>query len=430
MLNLSKMGVIKNYDSLAKNENRKVALELIESAFASITPDEVFKANFSYENGILKLADQTFDLNQFERVHLIGLGKGSAGYSKLIEEALGEKLTQGFDIDAVESPGFNKVEYTKGTHPLPSQINIDYTKKVLEKTSGLNEKDFVLVVICGGGSAMFEEPLNLSFEKLEKLFKDMLNSGADITEMNIVRKHVSRVKGGNLAKHLHPATVASLIFSDVPGNDLATIASGTTVKDNHTLDEAKAVIAKYNLGEDVTDEDFSETPREDKYFEKVHNILMLSNLTAIHAMQKRAEELGYSTRVWTDHLTGDARETGQKLINEAHPGEILLAGGETTIKITGTGKGGRNQALALCALPYISDNVLLAPFSTDGWDFYEFTGAMVDIETVKKVNDENIDQNAYLSNDDSYGFFEKTGDGILTGKQESNVSDLYIVIKK
>lgn len=424
------MGVIKNYDSLAINENRKIALELIESAFASITPEEVFKTNFSLENDILKLSDESFDLNQFERIHLIGFGKGSAGYCKLIEYSLGEKLTQGFDIDTVESPGFNKVKYTKGTHPLPSQINIDFTKEVLSATENLSEKDLVLVVICGGGSAMFEEPLNLSFERLVKLFKDMLNSGADITEMNIVRKHVSKVKGGNLAKHLYPATVASLIFSDVPGNDLATIASGTTVKDNHSLDEAKAVIAKYNLDADVTDEDFAETPREDQYFEKVHNILMLSNLTAIHAMQKRAEELGYSTRVLTDHYQGDARVTGEKLISEASPGEILLAGGETTIKITGNGKGGRNQALALCSLPYLSEDILLAPFSTDGWDFYELAGAIVDIETVKKVRNGNVDVESYLKDDNSYAFFEKTGDGILTGKQESNVSDLYIVIKK
>lgn len=424
------MGVIKNYESLSTNDNRKLALELIEAAFSSIRPEEIFKKTFSMENNFLKIKDQNFAIDHYERVFLVGLGKGSALMCKIIEEKLGDKLTKGFDIDVVGSPGFSKVEYTKGTHPLPSQVNIDYTKKVLEATTGLNEKDLVLVVICGGGSAMFEDPINLSFERLEKLFKDMLNSGADITEMNIVRKHVSKVKGGNLAKHLYPATVASLIFSDVPGNDLATIASGTTVKDNHTLDEAKAMISKYNLGADVEDDDFSETPREDMYFEKVHNILMLSNLTAIDAMKKKAEEMGKTVRIFTDHLQGDAKVLGKQLLNEAKPGEILLAGGESTIKITGNGKGGRNQALALYALPHITEGVLLAPFDSDGWDFYELAGAIVDIDTINKVKEGNIDVESFLSNDNSYGFFEKIGDGILTGRLDSNVSDLYIVIKK
>ena len=423
------MGFIKNYEALCVNENRKIALELIESAIDSITPEQVFKTNFSITENILKLNDKTFNLDEFDHVFLVGFGKGSALMCKIIEEKLGEKLTAGFDIDVVDSPGFNKVEYTKGTHPLPSQENIKYTKRVLDATSNLTEKDLVLVVICGGGSAMFEAPANLTLERLEKLFKDMLNSGADITEMNIVRKHVSRVKGGGLAKHLFPAKVASLIFSDVPGNDLSTIASGTTAKDSHTIGEAKQILEKYSLLNDINEEDFIETPKEDKYFENVHNILMLSNLTALNAMRKKAEEYGKTARIFTEKLQGNAKELGEKLINEAKSGEILLAGGESTIKVTGNGKGGRNQALALYSLPFINEDVLLAPFDSDGWDFYELAGAIVDKETVKKVKEENINVDEFKKDDNSYAFFEKTGDGIVTGKLESNVSDLYIVIK-
>lgn len=424
------MGFIKNYDSLNSNPLRTIALQLIEAAFASITPPEIFKTKFSFENNLLRISDQTFDTNQFERIHVIGFGKGSAEMCRIIEEKLGDKLTQGFDIDVVDAAPFTKIKYTKGTHPLPSQTNIDYTQQVLSATQNLTEKDLVLVVICGGGSAMFEAPANLSLDRLTKLFSDMLKSGADIIEMNVVRKHVSKVKGGGLAHHLHPATVASLIFSDVPGNDLSTIASGPTVKETHTLEDAKTIVAKYNVQQDLQDTDYAATPTDDTYFANVHNILMLSNLTAIEAMQKKAEELGWKTRVWTDRLQGDAREMGAKLIAETQPGEILLAGGETTLKVTGRGLGGRNQALALCALQLVNEQTLLAPFSTDGWDFYWFAGAIVDNDTAKKVNEQHIDVQEYLDDDNSYGFFERTGDGIKTGKQESNVSDLYIVIKK
>ncbi len=195
---------------------------------------------------------------------------------------------------------------------------------------------------------------------------------------------------------------------------------------------SKRLLKKYQLSEKVqiADDDFTETPTEDKYFEKVHNILMLSNHTALNAMEKKARSLGFNSFVLTDALQGDARELGKKLIDQTPSGQILLAGGESTIKITGTGKGGRNQALALASLPYITEGTIIASFDSDGWDFYELAGAIADQHTLKKIEDLGLDVNDFLKEDNSYGFFEKTGDGILTGKLESNVSDLFIVFKK
>ncbi|HEX7042090.1 MAG TPA: DUF4147 domain-containing protein [Patescibacteria group bacterium] len=422
------MGIIKNYDTLNSNENRKIALELIETAFSSLTPQEIFK-NFLFEDNKLKILEEEFDLSNFDRVFLVGFGKGSAEMSRIIEEKLGDRLTVGYDIDVVDETPFKKIEYTKGTHPLPSQENFDYTAKVIEKLTGLTEKDFVIVVTCGGGSALFEKPNTFSLEEMQKMNKGLLECGATISEMNTIRKHVSQVKGGGLAKILYPASVVNIIFSDVPGNDLSVIASAPLVKDPTTIEEAKEVIKKYNLTI-PTESDLVERPKEDKYFEKVKNILMLSNLTAINAMAKKAEELGFTPRTLTDRLQGDARVTGEKLINETHSGEILLAGGETTMKVVGRGLGGRNQALALFSLPFLDENTLLVSFSTDGWDFYWFAGAMVDKDTKKKIKEMNIDVNEYLDDDNSYGLLERIGDGIRTGKQESNVSDLYIVIKR
>lgn len=426
------MGYIKNYDTLASNDNRKVVLDLIEEAYRSISPVEVFKTDFSLTGKVLKIKDKSFDLNNFERVFLVGFGKGSAGNCKILEEKLGDLLTEGFDIDVVEDPSFAKIKYTKGTHPLPSQENFDYAKNITERLSGLTEKDLVLIVTCGGGSVLFEVPHTFTLNQMIEVNKALLHCGATITEMNAVRKHLSKVKGGGLAKLLYPATVANLIFSDVPGNDLSVIASAPLVKDTTSNKTATDIYNKYNLKEynALSPSDFVETPKEDKYFQKVSNILMLSNLTALNAMEKKARSLGYEVFLMTDRLEGDTRTMGEKLINETPNGHILIAGGETTMKVTGSGKGGRNQALAVSSLPFIKGDTVLASFGSDGWDFYELAGGIADHDTIKKANDLHVDAKALLANDDSYTFLEKVGDGILTGKQDSNVSDLFIVLKK
>lgn len=425
------MRYIKNYDQLATNDNRKVVLELAEAAFASIAPQEVFKQNLSLTDNILKIQDQTYDLTKFDRIFLVGFGKGSAGNAKRIEQTLGEHLTEGYVNDVVEDEHFQKIHYTKGTHPLPSQENFTCTNHVIEHLDHLSDRDLVIVITCGGGSVLFEAPHKLTLEQMIAVNKALLASGAKISEMNVVRKHLSKVKGGGLAKILYPATVVNLIFSDVPGNDLTVIASGPLVKDPTSLKDATTIYKKYNLETSgvFTPEDFVETPKEDKYYEKVSNILMLSNLTALNAMEKVAREKGWDIHVMTDRLQGDARKLGQQLIAETLPGQILIAGGESTVKVTGDGIGGRNQELVLCSLPYIKDGTVIASFGTDGWDFYEFAGAIADSDTLNKVKEQHIDVEKFLAHDDSTHFFETEHDGILTGHLDSNVSDLYIVLK-
>jgi len=423
------MPFIKNYDQLASNDNRKVVLELIETAFASITPQQVFDNHFSFTDNLLKIQDKTFTLSHFDRVHLIGFGKGSAEMCRIIEERLGDKLTEGFDIDVIDESPFKKLQYTKGTHPLPSQANFDYTEQVISHLAKLGEKDLVILVTCGGGSVLFEKPHTFSLDQMIAVNKGLLESGATISEMNTIRKHLSKVKAGGLAKIIYPATAVNLIFSDVPGNDLSVIASAPLVKDPTTIQDATGVIEKYKL-QTPTTADLVEPPKEDKYFEKVSNIVMLSNLTAINAMEKKAKELGYNCYVMSDRLQGDARVMGEKLLKETPSGQILLAGGETTIKITGHGKGGRNQALATHALPFITDGTVLASFDSDGWDFYGYAGAIADSDTLKKIEEQHLDVKSFLDDDNSYELLEKIGDGIDTGKLESNVSDLFIVLKK
>lgn len=423
------MHLIKNFDSLANTELRKKALNIVEAGLQAIQPQEVLSSEISIEDVVLSIKDRKFDLGNYERIFLVGFGKGSSGIAKYLEELLGDKLTEGWDIDVVDET-FKKIHYTKGTHPLPSQTNIDFTKNVLKNLTDLSEKDLVVVIICGGGSALFESS-TVSLEELTHINDVLLKSGATIEEMNIVRKQVSEVKGGKFAKHLFPATVASLLFSDVPGNNLSVIASGPTVADTTTQKDLHHVLEKYHITEQlhISEKDFLPTVFESKYFEHVHNILVISNQTALSAMEEKAKELGLTPQLYTDRLQGDAKELGEKLIEETKSGEILLAGGESTIKITGNGKGGRNQALVLSSLPYIKHDTIVIAFDSDGMDFYGFAGALGDEETIEKAKKLGLDQQEFIHNDDSYTFFEKVGDGIDTGKLESNVSDLYIVLK-
>lgn len=425
------MTFIKNFNSLATTPGRKIVLTLVEEAFSAISPQKVMENHFVVSENLLTIQGKQFDLSFYKRIFLIGFGKGSSGISKFIEQKLGDKLVQGFDIDVVDET-FQKISYTKGTHPLPSQENLDYTQKVLESITNLLETDLVLVVICGGGSVLFEKPKALSLKQLTSLNFALLKSGATISEMNVVRKHVSDVKGGKLAKKLYPASIVSLIFSDVPGNDLSVIASGPTVEDSSTMQEMQQIIAKYQLQSvGLTENDFEETPKDETIFRKVSNILMVSNVTALTAMQNKARELGVSARIFTDRLEGNAKIIGKDLINQTNTHEILLAGGETTVHVTGKGKGGRNQSLVLGTLPYITDTTtIIVSFDSDGWDFMELAGAVGDMQTVQKAKNLNLDQKAFLDDDNSLEFFQKTEDGINTGKLESNVSDLMIVYKE
>lgn len=425
------MRFIKNFDHLATTPQRKIVLEIIEAGISAIQPQEVIKNNFSFYNNNLTIKNQTINLNDFKRVFLIGFGKGSAALSKHIEKILGKFLSKGFVID-LEQEKFTNIEFTQGTHPLPSRTNFMFTKGVIEQFDNLTAKDLVIVVVSGGGSALFELPYKVSLDKLIEINKALLKAGLNIFEMNIIRKHLSKVKGGSLAKILYPATVVSLISSDVPGNDLSVVASGPTVKDPTTKKHAFEILKQYSLWNTLglLHEDFLETPKEDRYFKNVLNILILSNKTALLAMEEKARDLGYRTIIYSDKLQGEARVIGKTLIEKTPMHAILLAGGETTVKVTGHGTGGRNQEVVLGALSYLSHDTVIASIDSDGWDNSPYAGAIGDSLTIQKAKEMNINPETFSQENNSFLFFEKVGDGIITDRLPSNVSDLMIVIRK
>jgi len=425
------MNLIKNFNSLATSSLRKICLEIIEEGLDSIQPEKIVQKNISIINSVLKVQDIQLDIRDFNRILLLGFGKGSAGISKHLEKMLGNFLTKGYVID-VEQEKFTNIKFTQGTHPLPSKTNLLFTKKTIEQLNNLTMKDLAIVIINGGGSALLELPYKVSLEKLIETNNALLKSGSDIIDMNIVRKHVSIVKGGGLAKLLYPAKIVSLIASDVPGNDLSTIASGPTVRDPSTKEEAFEVLKKYNLWEqlNLSKDYFLETPKEDKYFKNVANILIASNQTALLAMEQKAKELGFNAKIVSDKFQAEAQFTGKLLVEHAAPYTALLVGGETTVKVKGKGIGGRNQEVVLGALPYIDSQTILASFDSDGWDNSSFAGAIGDYQTLGKAKNLNLNPQEFLESNNTFSFFEKTGDGIITGRLPSNVSDLIIVIRK
>lgn len=432
--------LVKNFDTLATTPERKIVLEMIEAGLVSLQPEEVLHKNFAIADNILTIQDKTYNLSEYNRVFLIGLGKGSAKNASLIEQLLGDRLTKGYVIDNIDQDlpagrqDFSKITFTKGTHPLTSEENVAFTKQVVEAMTEekLSEKDLVIVIICGGGSAMFEVPATVTFEQKLAVDKALQHCGANIWEMNVIRKHLSAVKGGGLAKILYPATVATLVYSDVPGNDLSTIASGPTVKDPTSLSDVNAVLQKYPQLSEIAlpDNAFAETPKEDMYFERVTPFIVLSNITALQAMQQKAKEHGYEATILSDTYQADANNAGKELIEKTQPGTILLAGGETTVTAAGNGQGGRNQQVVLAALPYVGTDVTIASIGTDGWDNSHNAGAIGDAATREKAKAQDLSEYEYTKDTNSLAFMEKTGDAIVTGKLPSNVADIIIVLKK
>src|SRR6185437_10395679 len=257
------------------------------------------------------------------------------------------------------------------------------------------------------------------------LNKALLHAGANIHDMNVVRKHVSKIKGGGLAEHLYPATVTNLVFSDVPGDDLSVIASGPLVKDPSTVGQAWDLFLHYKLNEAITmtQRDFHETPKDDKYFDKVQNIMMVSNMTALKEMETKAKELGKTVMIYSNSFQSDADVAGKTLIEATPANSILLAGGETTVKVVGKGgEGGRNQELVIAALLYVDEKTTIASFDSDGVDNSPIAGAIADHITIQTAKEKQLDPQTYVQNHDSSPFLKTVGDAILTNRLSSNVS--------
>jgi len=425
--------IIKNFDQLATSPLRRQALSIAEAGFEAVNTTQAILREFKYDTKKQRLVIQNkkYDLSRYRKIICLGIGKAALEAVTALNEILKDKISAGYVIDLKEGDLGSKIISRAGTHPYPSEENLKYTKELLSLVEGLGKEDLVICVISGGGSALLCCPYEISVEEKADIFKVLTKQGATIRELNTVRKHLSLVKGGQLAKIIYPATCLSLIFSDVPGDDIGMVASGPTVKDSTTSRDAQNILQRYQVLEKVGLPvcKLVETPKEDRYFEKVHNFLLVSAKQALEAMKNKAEDFGFETRIFSNHFQGEARALGRQVIGAAALHQCLLGAGESTVTIIGCGKGGRNQEMALGALSVVADNQVLLCLASDGYDNTEVAGAIVDSSTQSKAKALGLNPEIYLNNNDSFHFFEAMDDLVETGLTGSNAADFFVCLK-
>lgn len=432
---------IENFNALATDDLRRDALSIAEAGYEAINITTALKRILVLDQEALRVDNVTYNLAG-RKIFFVGVGKCAFSTAKEIEKLLGEKLAGGIALDVSPFVGqpLKRIETLVGTHPLPSEANVEATNSIMEFLTGRTENDLVIMLVSGGGSTLLCLPATpMTWGDESSLWSELTAKGATIQEMNTVRKHISRARGGALAKAAYPAEVISLIVSDVPGNDVRSIASGPTVMDSSTIADAKAVLEKYNTTASKNIE-LIETPKEQKYFERISNVLFLTNHSALDAMKEEAEKRGYTTTIVDDHYTGEACEVGRTVTEKLHnapTNTVLLYAGESTVTLSqnaGAGlpaqAGGRNQEMALAALADIRDGELVLPFTSDGHDNTDCAGAIADTTTRAHAHSQNLSIEEYLTGHRSYDFFKTTGDALITGYTGSNVSDLIIALKK
>jgi glycerate 2-kinase len=431
---------------------RRLLDRIVAAALGAVEPGAAVRGCVSPSHGRLRIGERTYALADYRRALIVGAGKASAPMAAALEEVIGTALPIEGSVTVRYGHGAATrwVRIREAGHPMPDQAGVDATAEIVRLLEGAGERDLVLCVISGGGSALLTLPAEgLTLEDLQRTTDALLRSGASIGEFNVVRKHLDQVKGGGLARLAAPATLATLLLSDVVGNPLDSIASGPTVPDTSTWADARAVFDRFGLWDQAPPAvvarlraDLPETPKPgDAVFEHSQSVVVGSNLLACEAAAAEAERLGYPSLVLTTYVEGEAREAGRVLAGllrevnaSGHPlGRpcCLVAGGETTVKIRGQGRGGRNQELALAAafaLDGVQD-VLLASVGTDGNDGpTDAAGAWVDGQSLARSRERGLDAERALRENDSYTFFAELGQLIKTGPTNTNVNDLYVLL--
>lgn len=421
--------MIRNKNQLLKNIPReeqsscRLITDILDELLARLDPENLTAK---------ALHKQSF--SGYEKIYVIGCGKAAAKMAMAAEKAL--KITEGHVIipKGEKKPALRKITYTFASHPLPDSSGVAGAKRIMKIARKAGEKDLVIALISGGGSALMPWPaIGVSLKQKTALTEKLMKAGADIHELNTVRKHLSRIKGGFLAKAIYPARCFALVISDVLGDDLSVIASGPLSPDRTGFADARKILKKYNLPiPSPIAKGKNETPKPgDPVFKNIIHTILANHSSTIKELKKIAKERDLPFCLIDPKMSGEARVKAKDFVKKMKRGNTLyLSAGETTVTVKGKGSGGRNQEFALSALESLEKNgrkIALASLGTDGVDGFcpkPTAGALVYPSLLKK----GLPIQPYLDHNDSWHFFKKAGGHLLTGPTGNNLGDVAVGI--
>lgn len=410
---------------------RSSVVRIFESGLEAIDMERIIPRKIHVEGNSFSVEgdDHIYDTQDFHRVIIVGIGKGARGVVSLFcKHVKGVNEAYALDVEGYASsiPTHEMVKVYEGTHPHPSDINVAATQHIISSLKTCSEDDLVIFLVLGGGSSLLcgdEDEKTVG----SRLFTTLTNKGASIREINIVRKHLSSVKGGGLAAAAYPATTLSLIVSDVCGNDLGTIASGPTVFDASTKEDALAILEAYGCSEESVY--IKETVKDTSIFERSRALLLVCNEDALLPMLERARKEGFHAKIISTAFQGEASQILAPYLSSIRPGEVYIFGGESSVSGCIAGEGGRNQEVVLGALYELSKHsfdgeICIGSIASDGKDNVPVAGALM-------CSGEIVDADySYLKDHNSYQFFKKYGGHVLIQQRCLNVSDLIVVARR
>lgn len=429
---------------------KKQIVRAFQDALRQAMPEHLIKASVRRCGNRLQIFSKTYHLNNYKKIHLLGSGKASPGMARALAELLQDRLAGGMVVSNHPGTILNgMIDVFESTHPLPTGKSIKAAEHLMRRLQAVAADDLYIYVLSGGNSALVEKPLPpVTLQDIQATTRALLRSGAPIQSINVIRKHLSMVKGGRLGG-LTKAQGIVLVISDVIGDDLETIGSAPFYGDRSTYNDAHDILLRYQVWNRIPASVRSsirsglsglieETPPAPR--KNIDHVIVGSNRDLLYKIKARIESLGVPAHIMSSQLKGEAREAaralvaiGKEIIATGNPFKrpvCLLFGGETTVTVKGTGRGGRNQELCLAALREIGDmkNLIILSAGSDGIDGNsEAAGAVGDCSTLRKARKLGLDMEKFLNNNDSGGFFEKTGGLIQTGPTGTNVMDIIIM---
>jgi len=424
--------IINNFSKLSKGQEYSKTLQILDAGLESALPQKHLEK--IVDKKLIKLGSKKFNLKNYESIYLVAFGKAADSMAKAVIRKL--KIKKGIVVIPQETKQIitnKKIKVFKSGHPLPNQISVRAAKSIKKFLEQRKKDELVIFLVSGGSSSLLAWPDGVSLADKVQVTKKMLNSGATIQEINCVRKHLSKIKGGRLVEGISCDAV-SLIMSDVLGDDLSSIASGTTYFDNTKFVQALKIIKKYNLQNKIPKSvlrqlklgqrgKINETPKKSK----IPHHIVLTNRHCLEAMQKKSKQLGISSKIII--ISGDVSKASTKLVSliPKKKNSCLIFGGETTVKVTGKGKGGRNQELVLRILEKLQKTkktVVISSVGTDGIDGNTKSAGVITKNFL--VNENELKE--HLKNNDSNSFFKKYGGLINTGYTHTNLMDIGLIL--